>query len=130
MLAEFLSGHRQKFNLGTGLGLGVAMPLFHCSHNLYHMNPFPSAPLSLAHGIGAWELGTVILTVKNVSLSLTIHCKESTCHSHYPMACRQFNFVMPWACEVTYYVASMHCSNLRIIKVKCLSPSACSHCIW
>ena len=56
-----------KFNLGTGLGLGVAMPLFHCSHNFYHMDPFPFASLSLAYRIGAWELGTVIycsLTLK------------------------------------------------------------------
>ena len=134
MLAKrILTMGTDKFNLGTGLGLGVAMPLFHCSHNFYHMNPFPSASLSLAYGIGAWELGTVIyysLTLKIYIVPLIIQCKGVTGHTHYFMAYKQCDFVMSWACEVTSYVTSMHYSNLRIITVKCLSPSACSHCIW
>jgi len=74
MLAKEFNQVTDKFNLGTGLGLGAAMTLFHCSHSLYHMNPFSSTSLSLAHGIGAWELGNVI------HYSLTV--KENTTLTH------------------------------------------------
>ena len=59
---------------------------------------------------------------KNVSLSPISSCKESTCHSHYFISCKQCDVVMSWDCVVTDFATKVHYSNLTIIMVKCLSP--------